>query len=53
MDFSLELGKGLTFLVCSLMLWGIQYILSQNIDRAGNMNLLATIAKLLDLQCLL
>ena len=51
--FSLELGKGLTFLVCSLMLWGIQYILSQNIDRAGNMNLLATIAKLLDLQCLL
>ncbi len=52
--FSLELGKGLTFLVCSLMLWGIQYILSQNIDRAGNMNLLATIAKKLsDLQCLL
>ncbi|MBG0962773.1 amino acid permease [Bacillus sp. SRB1LM] len=45
--FSLELGKGLTFLVCSLMLWGIQYILSQNIDRAGNMNLLATIAKII------
>ncbi|MGR5988524.1 amino acid permease [Bacillus sanguinis] len=29
------------------MLWGIQYILSQNIDRAGNMNLLATIAKII------
>ena len=29
------------------MLWGIQYILSQNIDQAGNMNLLATIAKII------
>lgn len=45
--FVLELGKGLTFVVCSSMLWGIQYILSQNIDRAGNMNLLATIAKII------
>ncbi len=44
---SLELGKGLTFAVCSIMLWGIQYILSQNIDRAGNMNLVATIAKII------
>lgn len=46
-DFALELGKGLTFAVCSTMLWGIQYILSKNIDRAGNMNLLATIAKII------
>ncbi|MCM3737932.1 amino acid permease [Bacillus cytotoxicus] len=45
--FSLELGKALTFAVCSIMLWGIQYILSQNIDRAGNMNLLATVAKII------
>ncbi|MEI4803360.1 amino acid permease [Bacillus sp. NPDC077411] len=45
--FSLELGKCLTFAVCSIMLWGIQYILSQNIDRAGNMNLLATVAKII------
>ncbi|CAG9613067.1 Arginine/ornithine antiporter [Bacillus rhizoplanae] len=45
--FSLELGKALTFAVCSIMLWGIQYILSQNIDHAGNMNLLATVAKII------
>jgi arginine:ornithine antiporter / lysine permease len=46
-SFQLELGKTITFLVCTTMLWGIQWILSQNFHRAGKMNLLATVTKVL------
>jgi arginine:ornithine antiporter/lysine permease len=46
-SFQLELGKFITFLVCTSMLWGIQYILSQSLNSAGKMNLLATVTKVI------
>lgn len=46
-SFSLELGKLITFIVCTVMLWGIQAILSKSYNGAGKMNFMATIAKIL------
>ncbi|MFY4774444.1 amino acid permease [Metabacillus sp. RGM 3146] len=46
-SFTLELGKFITFMVCTVMLWGIQAILSKSFDGAGGLNLAATIAKIL------
>lgn len=46
-SFQLEYGKAITFIICSLMLWGIQLILSKNFDSAGKMNLMATITKVI------
>jgi arginine:ornithine antiporter / lysine permease len=40
--FQLEVGKALTFIVCSVVLWGIQWILSRDFNYAGNINILAT-----------
>jgi arginine:ornithine antiporter/lysine permease len=40
--FQLEVGKALTFTVCSVVLWGIQWILSRDFNYAGNINILAT-----------
>lgn len=45
--FQLELGKGITFLVCSIMLWGIQWILTHNFNHAGKINLITTVAKII------
>jgi arginine:ornithine antiporter / lysine permease len=41
-NFQLEVGKALTFTVCSVVLWGIQWILSRDFNNAGNINILAT-----------
>jgi arginine:ornithine antiporter / lysine permease len=41
-SFQLEVGKVLTFTVCSVVLWGIQWILSRDFNYAGNINILAT-----------
>ncbi|EHL79367.1 amino acid permease [Bacillus smithii] len=46
-SFQLEVGKLITFLVCTVMLWGIQWILTRSFDGAGKINLTATIAKVL------
>ena len=46
-SFDLELGKFLNFAVCTSMLWGIHFILYRNFTSAGNINLLATITKVL------
>jgi arginine:ornithine antiporter / lysine permease len=46
-SFSMEMGKMITFLVCTVMLWGIQAILSKSFNGAGKMNLVATIAKVI------
>jgi arginine:ornithine antiporter/lysine permease len=46
-SFQLELGKTITFFVCSVMLWGIQIILAKNFNSAGKMNLMATITKVI------
>ncbi|MBE3569941.1 MAG: amino acid permease [Bacillales bacterium] len=46
-SFQLEVGKLTTFLVCTVMLWGIQWILTRSFDGAGKINLTATVAKVL------
>lgn len=45
--FQLELGKALTFLVCTAMLWGIQWILTHNFNSGGKVNLVTTVAKVI------
>lgn len=46
-SFSLEMGKGITFIVCTVMLWGIQAILAKSFTGAGKMNFVATAAKVI------
>ncbi|QQZ11632.1 amino acid permease [Heyndrickxia vini] len=46
-SFQLEMGKTITFIICSIMLWGIQLILSKSFNSAGKMNLMATVAKVI------
>ncbi|WP_027409418.1 amino acid permease [Anoxybacteroides tepidamans] len=45
--FSLETGKILTFIICTIVLWGIHSILVRDFQKAGNVNILATGAKVL------
>ncbi|MGE8079444.1 amino acid permease [Peribacillus loiseleuriae] len=46
-SFSLELGKTLTFAVCSLALWGIHTITVSSYNGAGKINFIATLTKVL------
>lgn len=46
-SFPLEMGKAITFIVCSIMLWGIQAILARSFNGGGKLNLIATIAKVI------
>ncbi len=46
-NFDLELGKFLNFMVCTVMLWGIHFILCKSFNSAGKINLLATITKVI------
>ncbi|MBS4175324.1 amino acid permease [Bacillus sp. FJAT-49736] len=46
-SFQLEYGKCLTFIICTIMLWGIQFILSKSFNSAGKLNLTATITKVI------
>ncbi|WP_409290230.1 amino acid permease [Peribacillus sp. SCS-37] len=46
-SFELEAGKALTLLVCSILLWGIQIIVSRSFNSAGKLNLAATAAKVI------
>lgn len=46
-SFQLEYGKFLTFIICTVMLWGIQFILSKSFNAAGKLNLTATITKVI------
>jgi len=45
--FQLETGKALTFAVCTVVLWGIQWILARDFQRSGSINILATGAKVI------
>jgi arginine:ornithine antiporter / lysine permease len=44
-SFTLKVGNGLTFLVCSLLLWGTHFIILRGMESAGKLNFLATAAK--------
>ncbi|WP_026575126.1 amino acid permease [Bacillus sp. UNC438CL73TsuS30] len=46
-SFSLELGKFINFMVCTVMLWGIQAILSKSFNDGGKLNFIATAAKII------
>jgi arginine:ornithine antiporter / lysine permease len=46
-SFQIETGKFITFMVCTVMLWGIQWILARSFNAAGSLNLLATVAKVI------
>ncbi|MFC4619741.1 amino acid permease [Camelliibacillus cellulosilyticus] len=43
--FRLTVGRLLTFIICSMLLWGLHYLISKGVEGAGNINLVATIAK--------
>jgi arginine:ornithine antiporter / lysine permease len=43
--FTLKVGNGLTFIVCSLVLWGTHFIILRGMEGAGKLNFAATAAK--------
>ncbi len=46
-DFTLRVGNALTFLVCTIMLWGVHYIIMTGINHAGKLNFIATAGKVI------
>ncbi|MEH7439170.1 amino acid permease [Neobacillus drentensis] len=44
-NFTLKVGNGLTFIVCSVLLWGTHTIILRGMESAGKLNFLATAAK--------
>ncbi|MBB3908087.1 amino acid permease [Anoxybacteroides rupiense] len=46
-SFSLETGKGLTFMICTGVLWGIHWILAGDFQKAGKINIFTTGAKVI------
>ncbi|WP_088840692.1 amino acid permease [Listeria sp. ILCC797] len=45
--FELAEGQLVTFFVCSVLLWGVAFIISRGVSAAGKINLIATIAKVI------
>jgi arginine:ornithine antiporter / lysine permease len=45
--FSLKVGNALTFLVCTILLWGTHFIILRGLDNAGKLNFLATATKVI------
>lgn len=45
--FTLMVGNGLTFIVCTVMLWGIHLIILRGMESAGKLNFVATAAKVI------
>lgn len=43
----ITVGKGVTFIVCTLLLWGTHLILKTNMNTAGKLNFLATASKVI------
>lgn len=44
-NFTLKVGNGLTFIVCSVLLWGTHTIILRGMESAGKLNFAATAAK--------
>ncbi|WP_413307363.1 amino acid permease [Bacillus sp. 1P10SD] len=44
-NFTLKVGNGLTFIVCSILLWGTHTIILRGMESAGKLNFMATAAK--------
>lgn len=45
--FSLKVGNALTFIVCSILLWGTHFIILKGLDNAGKLNFIATVTKVI------
>ncbi|WP_066371800.1 amino acid permease [Neobacillus fumarioli] len=43
--FTLKVGNGCTFILCTIMLWGIHFVIMRGMESAGKLNFLATAAK--------
>lgn len=46
-SFTLYVGNALTFLVCTILLWGTHWIILNGLENAGKLNILATSAKVI------
>jgi len=46
-SFTLYVGNVLTFLVCTILLWGTHFIILNGLENAGKLNILATSAKVI------
>lgn len=46
-SFTLKVGNALTFLVCTLLLWGTHFIILRGLENAGKLNFAATSAKVI------
>jgi arginine:ornithine antiporter/lysine permease len=42
-----ELGRFVTFMICTLLLWGTHFILVTNLNVAGKLNVVATVSKII------
>ncbi|RFU65280.1 amino acid permease [Peribacillus glennii] len=45
--FTIKIGNALTFIVCTILLWGTHFIILRGLDGAGKLNFLATSAKVI------
>jgi arginine:ornithine antiporter / lysine permease len=45
--YTLKVGNGLTFIVCSVLLWGTHFIIFRGLEGAGKLNFAATAAKVI------
>lgn len=45
--FQLKLGNLLTFLICTILLWGTHFIILRGIESAGKLNFWATLSKII------
>ena len=46
-SFSLKVGNGLTFIICTVLLWGTHFIILRGMENAGKLNFAATAAKVI------
>ncbi|MCU9614460.1 amino acid permease [Caldibacillus lycopersici] len=46
-DFSVNVGNGLTFILCTVLLWGIHFIVLRGLEGAGKLNFITTAAKVI------
>ncbi|MDQ0217739.1 amino acid permease [Peribacillus cavernae] len=46
-SFTLKVGNALTFVVCTILLWGTHFIILKGLEGAGKLNFLATAAKVI------
>jgi arginine:ornithine antiporter / lysine permease len=46
-SFTLKVGNALTFIVCTVLLWGTHFIILKGLENAGKLNFLATATKVI------